>query len=38
MTRMPRLIVPEPAIHVIHRGNNRKIVFSEDEDYQKYQL
>jgi len=36
MARMPRIIVPGQALHVIQRGNNRQAVFFADEDYQKY--
>lgn len=36
MARMPRIIVPGQALHVIQRGNNRQAVFFADEDYQYY--
>ena len=36
MARMPRIIVPGQALHIIQRGNNRQAVFFADEDYQKY--
>jgi len=36
MARMPRIIVPGQALHVIQRGNNRQAVFFAAEDYQKY--
>ena len=36
MARMPRIIVPGQALHVIQRGNNRQVVFFADEDYQYY--
>ena len=36
MARMPRIIVPGQALHVIQRGNNRQAIFFADEDYQYY--
>jgi putative transposase len=32
MPRHARIILPEVAVHVIHRGNNRERCFLEDED------
>ena len=36
MARMPRIIVPGQALHIIQRGNNRQVTFFSDEDYLKY--
>lgn len=36
MARMPRIVVPGQAMHIIQRGNNRQATFFADEDYQKY--
>jgi putative transposase len=36
MARMPRIIVPGQALHIIKRGNNRQATFFSDEDYLKY--
>lgn len=36
MARMPRIILPGQALHVIQRGNNRQATFFSDEDYLKY--
>lgn len=36
MARMPRLVVPGQALHIIQRGNNRQAVFNADEDYRFY--
>ncbi len=36
MARMPRIIVPGQALHIIQRGNNRQTTFFSDEDYLKY--
>lgn len=36
MARMPRIIIPGQALHVIQRGNNRQAIFFADEDYQYY--
>jgi putative transposase len=38
MPRLPRLIVPEVAVHVVQRGNNRQACFREDSDYLVYLL
>jgi len=36
MARMPRLIVPGQAHHVVQRGNDRQATFFADDDYLKY--
>jgi putative transposase len=36
MARLPRIVVPGQALHIIQRGNNRQPVFFRDEDYRKY--
>jgi REP element-mobilizing transposase RayT len=32
MPKIARIVVPESPHHVTQRGNNRAIVFSDDED------
>ena len=36
MARMPRIVVPGQALHMIQRGVNRQAIFYADEDYQFY--
>jgi putative transposase len=36
MARMPRIVVPGQALHIIQRGNNRQPVFFRREDYPIY--
>lgn len=36
MPRIPRIAVPELALHVVQRGNNRQAVFFHDKDYVTY--
>jgi len=36
MARMPRIVVPGQALHIIQRGNNRQPVFFCNEDYRIY--
>jgi putative transposase len=36
MARQPRLIVPDVAVHVIQRGNNRTRCFADDADHLVY--
>ena len=36
MPRKPRFFLPNVPIHLIVRGNNRKVVFSDDPDRQAY--
>jgi len=38
MPRQPRLVLPDVAIHLIHRGNNRCACFAADSDRQLYLL
>lgn len=38
MPRQPRLIVPDVALHIVQRGNDRQRCFSEDSDYYVYLL
>jgi len=33
MARLPRLVVPHQPHHVIQRGNDRRVIFSDVEDY-----
>jgi putative transposase len=36
MARLPRLVVPHQAHHVIQRGNDHQPIFREPEDYQRF--
>jgi putative transposase len=36
MARLPRLILPHQPHHVIQRGNDRQLIFRENEDYQRF--
>lgn len=36
MPRKPRFFVPDVPVHIIVRGNSRKVIFAEDDDYHKY--
>ena len=36
MARQPRFVLPGHPQHVIHRGNNRDIIFADDADYHFY--
>lgn len=36
MARLPRLSLPDMPHHVLHRGNNRQMVFVDDEDFQQF--
>lgn len=36
MPRPPRLVIPGQPHHVIHRGNNRSVMFVDDRDYVQY--
>jgi len=36
MARMPRIVVPGQALHIIQRGNNRQPVFFRDDDCRFY--
>ena len=36
MARLPRFVLPDQPQHVIQRGNNRNIIFVEDQDYRFY--
>ncbi|HJU71125.1 MAG TPA: transposase [Paucimonas sp.] len=33
MARLPRLVVPSQPHHVIQRGNNRQVIFRDEEDH-----
>jgi putative transposase len=37
MARLPRIVVPGQAQHIIQRGNNRQACFFADDDYRYYQ-
>ena len=30
---MPRIVIPDEALHIMHRGNNRQDIFQSDDDY-----
>jgi putative transposase len=32
MARLPRIVVPNQPLHIMHRGNNRQDIFESDED------
>ena len=32
MARLPRIVVPNQPLHIIHRGNNRQDIFKSEED------
>jgi putative transposase len=38
MPRQPRLVLPDVAVHVIQRGNDRQACFRQDSDYLLYLL
>jgi len=32
MARLPRIVVPDQPLHIIHRGNNRQNIFESEDD------
>ena len=32
MARLPRIVVPEQPLHIIHQGNNRQNIFESEDD------
>lgn len=36
MARLPRIVIPGQALHIIQRGNNRQPCFFADDDYRYY--
>jgi putative transposase len=36
MARLPRLVVPQQAHHVVQHGNDHQLIFREPEDYQRF--
>ncbi|HEB63744.1 MAG TPA: transposase [Gammaproteobacteria bacterium] len=36
MPRKPRFFLPNVPVHIVIRGNSRKIIFAEDDDYHAY--
>jgi putative transposase len=36
MARLPRLVVPDHPHHIIQEGNDRQLIFREDEDYERF--
>jgi len=36
MARLPRIVVPGQALHIVQRGNNRQPCFFADDDYRYY--
>jgi hypothetical protein len=33
MARLPRFLISEIPLHLIQRGNNRQVIFADDEDF-----
>jgi len=33
MARLPRIVIPDEPLHIMHRGNNRQDIFQSEEDY-----
>ncbi|TFW28307.1 transposase [Massilia horti] len=36
MARHPRLVLPHQPHHIIQRGNDRRVIFRDEEDYQRF--
>jgi putative transposase len=36
MARLPRLVLPNHPHHIIQEGNDRQLIFRDDEDYQRF--
>ena len=32
MARLPRIVVPNQVLHIMHRGNNKQDIFETEED------
>lgn len=32
MARLPRIVLPDQPLHIMHRGNNRQDIFESEED------
>jgi len=32
MARLPRLVIPNQPLHIMHRGNNKQHIFNTDDD------
>ena len=32
MARLPRLVIPDQPLHIMHRGNNRQDIFNTEDD------
>ncbi len=32
MARLPRIVIPNQPLHIMHRGNNRQDIFQSEED------
>jgi len=32
MARLPRIVIPNQPLHIMHRGNNRQNIFISEED------
>ena len=32
MARLPRIVIPNLPLHIMHRGNNRQDIFESEED------
>lgn len=36
MARLPRLVLPDHPHHILQEGNDRQLIFRDDEDYQRF--
>lgn len=36
MARLPRIVLPNQPLHIMHRGNNRQPIFETDEELQRF--
>jgi len=33
MAKLPRTVIPDEPLHIMHRGNNRQNIFQCEKDY-----
>jgi putative transposase len=33
LARLPRIVISDEPMHIMHRGNNRQDIFQREEDY-----
>lgn len=33
MARLPRIVIPHQSLHIMHRGNNRQMLFEAGDDF-----